>query len=457
MSRRHSLRFRIVLWFMIYALITTLLFGFTVTILVRTVGSGFMKQRLQSELDEFTAQYVKDKRTPLPDSDEISVFIGTDGMPLQLREMIAGLSDGLHPMEDDRPWSGDWKRIKRSRKRSNFGVLERLEKDRDRHDCSYFMAIRTLPDGNRVYMFMNLSSWERYESHLKSHLSWSLIVVGIIGIILGLLTSNRVVAQLKKLAVLLDESGPDNLPSGFSRLFRNDELGALARALERSLQRIKSFMTREQQFTRDASHELRTPVTVIKGALELLQMTPAYQEETVGRLVKRIERSAQDMESTIESLLWLAREETADAMKHPCQVLPVVESAMEQHRHLLAGKPVDMKLVAESESVIPAPAGVLGIAVSNLVRNACQFTTQGEITIRLKEDRVEISDTGIGIAEEDLDKVTEPNMRGRNSSGFGFGLDMVKRLCDRFGWRLEIESGTDRGTVARLIFSQEEK
>ncbi|MCP4624325.1 MAG: HAMP domain-containing histidine kinase, partial [bacterium] len=233
----------------------------------------------------------------------------------------------------------------------------------------------------KFYIFIDFKFWHQKTLHLRRHIFWSFLFVTVLAIVLGLITANRVINPLKRLMEVVNKSGPDNLPSGFSTLFKNDEIGALARALEASLERVKKFIKREHRFTRDASHELRTPVTVIKGAVELLGMTPPHAEETVNKLVKRIERSTMDMESTIESLLWLAREPDSERPAPAAALLPLVQNAIQQNRHLIIGKPIEIDLQVVENPVVSAPAGVLTIAISNLIRNACHFTVKGRILV----------------------------------------------------------------------------
>jgi signal transduction histidine kinase len=83
--------------------------------------------------------------------------------------------------------------------------------------------------------------------------------------------------------------------------------------------------------------------------------------------------------------------------------------------------------------------------------------THGKITVDVCTDRVVVSDTGVGIAAKDLQTVTQPHVRGSGSEGFGLGLSIVSRLCDRFGWQLEIQSVIGSGTTVQLIFCPTEK
>ena len=81
----------------------------------------------------------------------------------------------------------------------------------------------------------------------------------------------------------------------------------------------------------------------------------------------------------------------------------------------------------------------------------------GKITVEILTDRVVVSDTGVGIAAKDLKTVTQPHVRGSGSEGFGLGLSIVRRLCDRFGWQFEIQSVVGSGTTVQLIFRPTEK
>jgi signal transduction histidine kinase len=315
-----------------------------------------------------------------------------------------------------------------------------------------FFGIKTLHDQKKIYIFIDFEFWHQKEHELLIPTIWGYIVVMIVALIIGWYTANRVINPLKRLMKVVENSDPNNIPTGFAKIFKEDEIGALARAFEASLRRIQKFIKREYQFTRDASHELRTPVTVIKGAVELLKMSPACEDTMTDKLVRRIERSTSDMETTIESLLWLARESNTSESVINADLLPLIENAIEQNKHLTARKAVKIDLQVEATPLVKAPTGVLAIAISNLIRNACQFTTKGSIIVTLRKNRIDVEDTGIGICQEDLEHVKKPDVSGSSSDGFGFGLDIVNRLCSRFDWRLNIESIQGKGTKTSLIF-----
>jgi signal transduction histidine kinase len=438
MKIKNSLRFRFVTSFFIFALLITFVFALIVYILERTYVNEFLQKRIHSELNYFTELYQKNKQAPLPVAEDIRSYLGKSKMPSDMQKAVKGLSDGVYSRKLDR-----FEFQNRSKRLKNLNL---------RRAKPIFFGIRSLPDNQKVYIFANFEFWHQKQGELRTYTFSVYIFVIFFAIIVGFITAKRVIIPLNRLMVVINKAGPDNIPLGFSKSFKNDEFGALAKALEASLNRVKKFIKREHQFTRDASHELRSPVTVIKGAVELLEMTSACKEETVNKLVQRIERSTRDMETTIESLLWLARESNADESSPPAELLPLVQNAIEQNRHLIAGKPVEIDLQVVSPPLVSAPAGVLTIAISNLIRNACQFTVQGKIIVTLKQNCVEVSDTGVGIEEDDLNNITKPAFSSSESDGFGFGLDIVNRLCSRFGWQLKIESTPGQSTKTVLIF-----
>jgi len=222
------------------------------------------------------------------------------------------------------------------------------------------------------------------------------------------------------------------------------------------MDRISAFVLRERQFTRDASHELRSPLTVIRGAAEILSSRISPEDPKSMDVLDRIRRAVATMEDTVSCFLWLAREanEAASDPAERIDVARVVEKEVSQHRHLLRAKPVSVMFESKSRPEMAGPAHIFSIAVSNLIRNAFHFTSQGSVHITVWDEKVVVSDTGCGLGEMAPDDAIIPHKMGAQSTGFGLGLAIVQRICDRFGWRLIIDSDGETGTTVTLIFSQ---
>ena len=228
---------------------------------------------------------------------------------------------------------------------------------------------------------------------------------------------------------------------------------ALASALRTLGRRIEAFVERERNFTRDASHELRSPLTVIKVAADVLE-----EEEQLSpfarRSVGRIRLATRDMEALIEAFLILAREADTGLPEEDFLIGELVADELEQVRPLLENKPVQLELRRQGDFCLHASPRVLSVVVGNLLRNACHYTERGRVVVTVGGDFVQVEDTGVGMSDDELAQVFEPFYRAQRSQrgGHGVGLTIVKRLSDRFGWPLQIHSVLGQGTVASVQF-----
>ncbi|MEO6137460.1 MAG: HAMP domain-containing sensor histidine kinase [Luteimonas sp.] len=242
---------------------------------------------------------------------------------------------------------------------------------------------------------------------------------------------------------------PDKLPPQ-----SGSETRELAGALQRMGERMRAFVYRERDFTRDASHELRTPLTVIRVASDMLQDDPDLSQRA-HRWLNRIQGAGRDMEAVIDAFLLLARENEVEPQREDFDVRTVVDEEIEKARPLLVGKPVEMLVIGDATPRLHALPRVLGLMLGNLLANACTYTERGLIEIGIYKDQLTISDSGIGMSAETLDKAFDPFFRGNpsNPSGRGMGLSIVRQLGERFGWPVTLESKFGVGTKATIRFN----
>lgn len=241
---------------------------------------------------------------------------------------------------------------------------------------------------------------------------------------------------------------PSSLPGNPDR-----EVLALSEALSRLSQRLDEFIARERNFTRDASHELRSPLTVIKIAADML-LSEQELDRRVRNSVLRIKRSATDMEELTEAFLILARESELGFASEPVCINEVAEYELDRARYLLGDKPVSVELSADCWLTTPGSEKVLSVLIGNLIRNAFSYTESGTVRLHVGRQAFTIEDSGVGIPDEKVEQVFQPFFRGDNKSrgGHGVGLTIVKRLSDRFGWPVQFDSTVDVGTRVRVEF-----
>ncbi|AOH35163.1 sensor histidine kinase [Luteimonas sp. JM171] len=233
------------------------------------------------------------------------------------------------------------------------------------------------------------------------------------------------------------------------------EVRQLSGALRDLSTRVRALVQRERDFTRDASHELRTPLTVIRVASDMLLADPDTPERS-RRSLQRIQAAGRDMEAVIDAFLILARDADVQPQGEEFRVREVIGEEVERAQPLLAGKPVELRITGDADPVISAPPRVLGVMVGNLLSNACVFTEEGLIEVEVGEDRVTVRDTGIGMSPGTLQRVFDPFYRADQfrSGGKGMGLSIVRRLGERFGWPVTLDSAAGEGTVAEIRFSR---
>ncbi len=270
--------------------------------------------------------------------------------------------------------------------------------------------------------------------------------------------SSRAVSPIIKLAREVESLDPgseefaDTLKQSLVKN-TNREVKLLSDALSGLSDRIVLFVERERNFTRDASHELRSPITVIKLASEMLLNDTTLNERS-RKQAERIRRNAQDMEELIETLLLLARESEKMLSADHVSVNDIVSEEIDRAESLLQDKQVKISYVAHNHLNVIASDKVLSVMIGNIIRNAFSYTDEGEVSITINGTDLVIEDSGIGIPDTQMDTLFRPFQRGKHKQrgGYGVGLTIVKMLSDRFHWPIQIESELDRGTRVTISF-----
>ncbi|MFQ5760948.1 MAG: sensor histidine kinase, partial [Acidiferrobacterales bacterium] len=304
----------------------------------------------------------------------------------------------------------------------------------------------------RIYLTYDITAQEQRERLLLLVLVVGVIGISIVAAGLGFRFSRTLIAPVAQLAKRVQGLDPGERQVELSSEFRGAEVEIIAKAFDRYMRRLDSFVEREQSFTATASHELRTPLTVIQGAAEILT---AQQKLTKGgrNAVTRIRSASIEMAEFIQALLFLAREGAppSDHNHDGCELTEIIPAIIDEHRHLLNGKSVSLSFTCENPLKVYGPPSVVTIVIGNLLRNAIAHTESGTILIHLQDRTVSIQDTGKGIPAKDLEGVFGRHF-STQSDGNGVGLYLVKSICDRYGWKIDLRSTLGKGTTVVLSF-----
>lgn len=273
----------------------------------------------------------------------------------------------------------------------------------------------------------------------------ALAVLGLIVVLgaLAWLIARRQWRQVRRLAKAVrswDErkadSGewtPGELPS------RADaDVAVLAEGLYDFAHRIAGYNQRERNFTRDASHELRSPLTVIKMSADMLADEPTLGEFGQ-RSVQRIKRATREMEALVEALLILARESDKGLTEEDFVVNDVLERELRDVRELLEGRPVTLRLDEPARFALHGSPRVFAVLCWQLIRNACQQAEEGTIVITVHPGAVTVTNRVDNMGPDKVDR-------------HGFELAIAQRISERFAWPLELQTRDGNQHVARIRF-----
>jgi len=233
-----------------------------------------------------------------------------------------------------------------------------------------------------------------------------------------------------------------------------DEIGALIRAFNRTLERLENLFTSQQRFLADVSHELRTPLTVIKGNADLIRKLGPDDES-----LDTIKDEADRLTRMVGDLLLLAQAESGKLpMTMATVALDVLLTDIYQQMRVLSGDKVHLKLTEIDQVVVSGDRDRLKQVLINLTSNAIHYTPNGgEVYLSLSKTdemaRIVVRDTGPGIPSEDLPYIFDRFYRGEKSrtrsktSGFGLGLSIAYFIVEAHGGRIEVDSHEGQGTA----------
>ena len=265
-------------------------------------------------------------------------------------------------------------------------------------------------------------------------------IAGLLGITILLLLRrvSRPVGSLGQWARSLNADNLSEAPPDFSY----PELNDLARLIRNSLSSVQESLDREHSFLRHASHELRTPITVMRNNIELLhKIKETTGPEQIGlreKSIDRMDRASLNMQYLTETLLWLSRKEMQTLPDKQIQLDSLLEEMVEEMKYLLARKDVELK-VETNPCTVFLPEFPVRIVLGNLIRNAFQYTWEGCINIRQQNNCVAVFNP------------QSPEGADQNELGFGLGLQLTTQLTQKLDWKYVDESTPSTHQVS-IIF-----
>tara|TARA_B100000029_G_scaffold360783_1_gene353716 strand:- start:855 stop:2144 length:1290 start_codon:yes stop_codon:yes gene_type:complete len=233
----------------------------------------------------------------------------------------------------------------------------------------------------------------------------------------------------------------------------DQEIISLSAALNGLIERIENFVTREREFTRNVSHELRTPLTVITIACDLLAQDSNISD-SARNSISRIKRASENMTNLIETFLLISRQMEDNLQLEQVSINQATLTEIELIEPLIDKQRVDVKLDLNIQVNTITNEKILSGVLGNLLRNAANYTNHGYILVKTIHNGIVIKDTGVGMSSDEIAQVFNAHYRGLNQKnpGHGIGMTIARKLADRFGWDILVESKKGDGTIVTLLF-----
>ena len=310
-----------------------------------------------------------------------------------------------------------------------------------------------------IQLAQDRSSDEKFATQFASVFGGVLALGIVASAVIAIAVTKRGLLPLQHMTKSLERIGPNHLDERVGKTTWPRELHPVATAFDEMLARLENSFTKLSQFSADLAHELRTPISNIRGETEVTLTRPRTLEE-YRNVIESIAAECERLSGIVDNLLFLARAEAVDRQieRNVFGARPAIEKIAAYYRTVAEERGISITNKGDGE--VYADARLFDRALSNLLDNALRFTPDGgKITIatETKPDRTElaIEDTGCGIPPQHLPRIFDRFYRAdssRSSQGTGLGLALVKSITNLHGGSVEVASEVNRGTTVTLTF-----
>lgn len=331
-------------------------------------------------------------------------------------------------------------------------------------DRDYFLynkqAVRVDDHLYQLYIIKNMTE----QAHFLKTLVKSLLAANALGLFIaiasGMYISRRILRPIRDITDTAKEIEVTDLGKRIKESGSNDELQKLARTFNHMLNRIQTGFEQQRRFVADASHELRTPITVISGYADMLdrwgKQDPAALEEGIGA----IKSEAANMNGLIEKLLFLAKTDQGRQVINKTAVAmePLIAEIVQETRLIAPDHRIELG-VNDSASVY-ADAASLKEMLRIFIENSIKYTPSGgKISIESRRDNgqlvISVQDSGMGIPEEDQSKIFDrfyrvDQSRTKATGGTGLGLSIARWIAEQHGSAINLTSKPGKGTTVTI-------
>lgn len=340
------------------------------------------------------------------------------------------------------------------------------------NDSYFYFVEQVVTNGHQTYKIQYIKALGEQAQFLKA-LTKSLLLTSALGILcsvfIGMYMSRKILRPIRDITNTAKEIEFNDLSKRIKTKESNDELQELSYTFNHMLDRIQTASEKQNRFVADASHELRTPITVISGYADMLDRWGKKEGDILDEGIAAIKSEAENMNKLIEKLLFLAQVDQEEQIlkRHFFDMNSLLREIIQETRIIAPNHEVE--LVKNDHAIVYADLTYIKEMLRIFIENSIKYTPEkGKITI--SSIRVEhylevvIQDTGIGISEGDQEKIFDrfyrsDESRNKSSGGIGLGLAIAKWIAEKHEITLSVFSDVGKGTTVVMkvpLYEQEE-
>jgi len=316
--------------------------------------------------------------------------------------------------------------------------------------------ISHFPDGvldgiiNPSYLQEQLNMSQLDFRHYSFWIAGLIIIFGSIG---AYLVAGIIVKPIKKLSTSISEVESNKLDRQLPPSRNQDEISQLTDSFNGMLNKLHRSFESKQLFAQNASHELKTPLAIIRADLEVLKMTHNPTIDDYEEVIVEIENNAERMIGLVEGLLEMGNSpKVADLIDF--EIREVVESIFYDLEGEIKSKQLNVNVIGDF--IITAEKILFRQALFNLISNAIRYNViGGSVVVSIENNQITIEDTGVGIPPDSLERLFDPfycvdKSRSKKLGGNGLGLAIAKNILDNHHMGIDIHSQVGLGTTITI-------
>ncbi len=284
-----------------------------------------------------------------------------------------------------------------------------------------------------------------------------MIIMVVLGSIITYIILSKFLNPLTKMTNIIENINHNNLDEEIALPKSNDEIYRLSKSFNDMLLRIKNSFEMEKNFSASASHELKTPLSIMKSSIQVLKLNDKPTIEEYEENIEIIEENVEKLIDIVNNLLLLTSNNIGLVEK--VDIKQVIDKILLNYSQDLQNKNITINSNLDN-CIINSNKAFINCIFENIISNAIKYNKDnGNITISLQKQENNftfvIEDTGIGISKENLDNIFEPFFRedvsrSKEIKGNGLGLSLVKNIIEKINGNILIESEKEKGTKVIL-------